>query len=168
MIRKTVIALSYSLRLIIHIASNNIWSTSYLNVVTNFMTQKVPHVNLWNSPLLWNYEVWSLFSWNVANPSILCQLVSTGAYGWQPHCHLWSNCPDKVGASTSHSCMGFHRLLQEQLYFKNYIHLPSLCAKYITYPILPDLILAELHKLWCSSLFYYIQSHSLKFKQIPP
>jgi hypothetical protein len=35
-----------------------------------------------------------------------------GASGWQPHSHLWTNRLENVGAPTSHSPMGLHRLLQ--------------------------------------------------------
>jgi hypothetical protein len=40
----------------------------------------------------------------------------TGAEGWQPHRHLWADCLENVGASTSHNPTGFHGLLQGWLY----------------------------------------------------
>jgi hypothetical protein len=36
-----------------------------------------------------------------------------GAYGWQPHRHLWGDFVENMGASTSHKPMGLHGLLQE-------------------------------------------------------
>jgi hypothetical protein len=33
--------------------------------------------------------------------------------GLQPHCNLWADCLENVGASTSHNHMGLHGLLQE-------------------------------------------------------
>jgi hypothetical protein len=36
---------------------------------------------------------------------------------WQPYRHLWADCLEDVGASTSHNHMGLHCLLQGQLYF---------------------------------------------------
>jgi uncharacterized membrane-anchored protein len=32
--------------------------------------------------------------------------------GWWPHRHLWADCLENVGASTSHNPMGLHGLLQ--------------------------------------------------------
>jgi hypothetical protein len=36
--------------------------------------------------------------------------------GWQPHCQLWADCLENVGASTSHNPMDVHGLLQGLLY----------------------------------------------------
>jgi hypothetical protein len=35
-----------------------------------------------------------------------------GTWGWQLHRHLWADCLENVGASTSHNTMGLHGLLQ--------------------------------------------------------
>jgi hypothetical protein len=35
---------------------------------------------------------------------------------WQPFRHLWADCLENVGASTSHNPMGLHGLLQEYFY----------------------------------------------------
>jgi hypothetical protein len=35
---------------------------------------------------------------------------------WQLHCHLWADCVENVGASTSQNPMGLHALLQGWLY----------------------------------------------------
>jgi hypothetical protein len=35
---------------------------------------------------------------------------------WQPYRHLWADCLDNVGSSTSHNPMGLHSLLQGELY----------------------------------------------------
>jgi hypothetical protein len=37
---------------------------------------------------------------------------AAGAWGCQPHRHLWADCLKNVGASTSHNSMGLHGLLQ--------------------------------------------------------
>jgi hypothetical protein len=39
-------------------------------------------------------------------------LGATGAWGWQPHLHLWADCLVNVGVSSSHNFMGLHGLLQ--------------------------------------------------------
>jgi hypothetical protein len=39
-----------------------------------------------------------------------------GSYGRQPYRHLWADCLEDVGASTSHTPMGLHGLLQGRLY----------------------------------------------------
>jgi hypothetical protein len=36
---------------------------------------------------------------------------------WQPYRHLWADCLDDVGASTSHTPMGLHGMLQDNLTF---------------------------------------------------
>jgi hypothetical protein len=41
-----------------------------------------------------------------------CKWRPVGAWGWQPHRHLWADCLENVGASTSHSSMGTFGLLQ--------------------------------------------------------
>jgi hypothetical protein len=41
---------------------------------------------------------------------------AAGAWGWQPHCHLWADCLRNVGASTSHNTMDLHGLLQRYRY----------------------------------------------------
>jgi hypothetical protein len=34
------------------------------------------------------------------------------AWDWQPQRHLWTDCLENVGASTSHNPMGLHDLLE--------------------------------------------------------
>jgi hypothetical protein len=36
---------------------------------------------------------------------------AAGVWGWQPHHHLWADCLENVGTSTSHNPMGLHGLL---------------------------------------------------------
>jgi hypothetical protein len=38
-------------------------------------------------------------------------LPAADTYGWQPHRHLWADCIENVGASTSHNPMDLHGLL---------------------------------------------------------
>jgi hypothetical protein len=39
-------------------------------------------------------------------------------HGWQPHHHLWADCPENVWYSTSHNPMGLHTLmLAKSLYW---------------------------------------------------
>jgi hypothetical protein len=44
-------------------------------------------------------------------------LPGGGAWGWQPHRHLWADCLENVGASTSHNPMGLHGLLRDSFTF---------------------------------------------------
>jgi hypothetical protein len=44
------------------------------------------------------------------------ELRAPGAWGWQIYHHLWADCLENVGASTSHNRMGVHGLLQGQHY----------------------------------------------------
>jgi hypothetical protein len=56
---------------------------------------------------------------------------SDGWYSCQPHRHLWADCVQKVGASTSHKTVGLHGLLQVQLYLlkvKTAVYIFSLCS----------------------------------------
>jgi hypothetical protein len=41
---------------------------------------------------------------------------------WQPHRHLWADCLDNVGSSTSHNLTGLHVLLRGWLYYYYYYH----------------------------------------------
>jgi hypothetical protein len=43
-------------------------------------------------------------------------LRATGAWGWQPHRHLWADCLENVGAWTSHNPMDLHGLLRARFY----------------------------------------------------
>jgi hypothetical protein len=40
---------------------------------------------------------------------------------YEPHLHLWSDCPENVGASTSHNPVGLRGFLQGQLHRTFYI-----------------------------------------------
>jgi hypothetical protein len=43
------------------------------------------------------------------------ELRAAGVWVWKPYCHLWADCLEDVGASTSHDSMGLHGLLQREL-----------------------------------------------------
>jgi hypothetical protein len=64
--------------------------------------------------------IWSSYFetfWNFSRGKFLCQYGST----W-PHRHLWADCLENVGSSTSHSPIGLHGLLKGHLYFLLYFY----------------------------------------------
>jgi hypothetical protein len=50
---------------------------------------------------------------------------ATGAQVWQPHRHLWADCLENEGTSTSHNLTGLHGLLQWWPDHSNHLHICS-------------------------------------------
>jgi hypothetical protein len=47
------------------------------------------------------------------------------AWGWQPHRHLWADCLNNVGSSTSQKTRGLHGLLLRKLHFNFFMFILS-------------------------------------------
>jgi hypothetical protein len=55
---------------------------------------------------------------SISQESILRSLQSaSGAWDWEPYRHLWTDCLDRLGSSTSHNLIGPQGLLQGWIYF---------------------------------------------------
>jgi hypothetical protein len=50
-------------------------------------------------------------------PTHVLKFNIAGALSWQPHRHLWADCLENVGASTSHNPMSLHGLYRDRFTF---------------------------------------------------
>jgi hypothetical protein len=89
-------------------------SCSATQEFSNILRNSKVHDNVYSSPPLG--PILSQNNPVCTSPFYLSKIhfniYSHGAYGWHPYRHLWVDCPEDAGPSTSHNPIGLHGLLQ--------------------------------------------------------